>query len=91
MLIIKKIVPIVKPTRRTSFKNLFIFSNTLHASDGLSVHHQEFFTVHTETVYAIVFHPDPARKLLANLYDIYQCRVHSEKLLMMDGKTVRNM
>ena len=29
------------------------------------------------------FHPDPARKLTANLYDIYHCCVYSEKLLMM--------
>ena len=34
--------------------------------------------------------PDPARKLLANLYDIYHCCVYSEKLLMMDRGTVRN-
>jgi len=37
------------------------------------------------------FHPDPARKLSANLYDIYHCCVYSEKLLMMDIVTVRNM
>jgi len=36
-------------------------------------------------------HPDPARKLSANLYDIYHCRVYSEKLLMMDRGTVQNM
>ena len=35
--------------------------------------------------------PDPARKLSANLYDICHCCVYSEKLLMMDGGTVRNM
>ena len=35
--------------------------------------------------------PDPARKLSANLYDIYHCRVYSEKLLIMDRGTVRNM
>jgi len=33
------------------------------------------------------FRPDPARKL----YDIYHCCVYSEKLLMMDSGTVRNM
>ena len=33
----------------------------------------------------------PARKLSANLYDIYHCCVYSEKLLMMDRGTVRNM
>jgi len=32
--------------------------------------------------------PDPARKLLAKLYDIYHCCVYSEKLLMMDRGTV---
>jgi hypothetical protein len=34
-------------------------------------------------------HPDPARKLSANLYDIYHCCVYSEKLLMMDRGTVQ--
>jgi len=29
-------------------------------------------------------HPDPARKLSANLYDIYHCCVYSKKLLMLD-------
>ena len=33
----------------------------------------------------------PARKLSAELYDIYHCCVYSEKLLMMDRGTVRNM
>ena len=33
----------------------------------------------------------PARKLSANLYDIYHCCVYSEKLLMMDKGTVPNM
>jgi len=37
------------------------------------------------------FRPDPARKLSANLYDIYHCYVYSKKLLMMDRGTVRNM
>jgi len=37
------------------------------------------------------FRPDPARKLSANLYDIHHCCVYSEKLLMMDRGTVRNM
>jgi len=34
---------------------------------------------------------DPARKLSANLYDIYHCCLYSGKLLMMDRGTVRNM
>jgi len=35
--------------------------------------------------------PDLARKLSANLYDIYHCCVYSEEFLMMDRGTVRNM
>ena len=70
----------------------------LHVSNSSSVHHQEFFTVHTAVVYVIQLAsrirtepPDPARKLSANLYDIYHCCVYSEKLLMMGRGTVRNM
>jgi len=36
------------------------------------------------------FRPDPARKLSANLYDIYHFCVYSEKLLMMDRGNARN-
>ena len=57
-------------------KFILFWNNTLHVSDGLSVHHQEFKTVHTAT-------------------GIYQadtcCCMYSLELLMMDGKTVRNM
>ena len=42
-------VSIVKPTRCTNVSNLFYFGKTVHVSDGLSVHHQEFETVHTAT------------------------------------------
>jgi hypothetical protein len=70
---------------------IYSWNETLHVSDSSSVHHQVFFTVHTAMVYVIQFHPDPARKLSAKLYDIYHCCVYSEKLLMMDKGTVRNM
>jgi len=30
-------------------KFILFWNNTLHVSDGLSVHHQEFKTVHTTT------------------------------------------
>ena len=43
---------IIKPTRCTNFSNLF-WNETLHVSDSSSVHHQEFFTVHTAMVYVI--------------------------------------
>ena len=71
----------------------------LHVSDNSSLHHQEFFTVHTALVYVIqvcrqpaswigMFCPDPARRLSADLYDKYHCCMYSEKLLMMDRGTV---
>jgi len=45
----RKIISTVKPTRCTNVSNLFYFGMTLHVSDGLSVHHQEFKTVHATT------------------------------------------
>jgi hypothetical protein len=39
-----KNIPIIKPTRCTSFPNYLFLHNTVHVSDGLSVHHQEFKT-----------------------------------------------
>jgi len=78
---------------------IYFWNKTLHVSDSSSVHHQEFFTVHTAMVYGIQvywqlvsrirmeqFRPDPARKL----YDICHCCVYSENLLMMDRGTVWN-
>jgi len=43
------LVPVVEPTRCTSFSSYLFLHNSLHVSDGLSVHHQEFKTVHTAT------------------------------------------
>jgi len=37
------------------------------------------------------FHPDRARKLSSNLYDMYHSYVYSEKLLGMDRGPDRNM
>ena len=37
------------------------------------------------------FRLDPVRKLSAELQDIYHCCVYSEKLLIMDRGTVRNI
>jgi len=39
----------------------------------------------------VPFHPVPAHKLLAKLYNVHHCCVYSKKLLMMDRGTVRNM
>ena len=43
---------IIKPTKCTNFSILF-WNETLHVSDSSSVHHQEYFTVHTAMVYVI--------------------------------------
>jgi hypothetical protein len=43
---------IIKPIRCINFSNLF-WEETLHVSDSSSVHHQEFFTVHSAMVYVI--------------------------------------
>ena len=42
-------ISIVKPTRCTSVSNLFYFGITLHVSDGHSIRHQDFTTVHKAT------------------------------------------
>jgi len=70
----------------TCFSQIHFWNKTLHVSDSSFVHHQEFFTVHTIRTGLLT-----ACKLSANLYDIHHCYVYSEKLLMMDRGTVRNM
>ena len=54
----------------------------LHVSDGLSVHHQQFKTVHTAV-----------KQILLSVCCLTNacCCICSFELLMMDGKTVRNM
>jgi hypothetical protein len=69
----------------SSFSNLFR-NKTLHVSDSSSVHHQEFFTGWNCSFILILL-----TKLSANLYNISHCCVYSEKLLMVDRETVRNM
>jgi len=56
------------------FSKIYFWNKTLYVSDSSSVHHQEFFAVHTAVVYVIQV-----------------CCVYSEKLLMMERGTVRNM
>ena len=57
-------------------KFIVFWNNTLHVSDGLSVHRQEFKTVHTTTAICLTY---------------ACCCIYRLELLMMDGKTVRNM
>jgi len=70
---------------RQFFKFILFSSNTLHVSDGLSVHHQESKNVHTASGICqrhsadclpagmrwTSFHLVPASKQSTNLYDIY--------------------
>jgi len=35
------------------FYQIYFWNKTLHVSDSFSVHHQEYFTVHTATEYVI--------------------------------------
>jgi len=98
----RKEVLIIKPTRCTNFSNLF-FGIKLYTFQTVplsiigssSLYTQEWYTsyrlqlqlasrIRTE----VQFRPDPARKLSANLYDIYHCCVYSEELPMMDRGTV---
>ena len=88
----------IKPTRCNNFPNLFLEGNStcfgqfLCPSSGI-------FSLYTQQWYISYRFADslragayaPARKQSANLYDIYHCCVCSEKLLMMDRGTVRNM
>ena len=48
------------------------------------------FSLYTQQWYMLYRFADSC-KLSANLYDIYHCCVYSEKLLMMNRGTVRNM
>jgi hypothetical protein len=89
---------IIKPNRSTNFPNL-LRHETLHISGSSSAHQQEFIhcTLGTgicHTGLKITFEQDqdgPFRKLSSNMYDMYQCQVYSDKVLMMGRGTARNM
>jgi len=88
--------------------NALIYQNyfwniKLRVSDSSSVHHQEFFTVHTAMVYVIQVCLQLASRIRIELSSVlillasckqtcmsYTIAVYSEKLLMMDRGTVRN-
>ena len=53
---------------------IYFWNKTLHVSDSSSVHHHQFFTVHTAMV-------DVSNTCM-------YCCVYSEKLLMMDKGTI---
>jgi len=72
-----------------------VLEDTLPITRSLKLHWQPLVFHTWKDVGRVVggtqFHPDPARKLSANLYNIHRCCVYSEKRLMMDRETVRNM
>jgi len=79
---------------------MYFWKKTPHVSESSSVHHQEFFhcthsnvICHTGLLTACEQDQDGTKlsSCQQNLYDIYHCYVHSEKILMMGRGTVRNM
>jgi hypothetical protein len=90
---------IIKPTRCANFSNLFLECNSTSFGQFLCQSSGAFYRTHSNgishrgllTACEQNQDPDPARKLSADLYDIYHCCVYSEKLLLMGRGTVRNM
>ena len=87
---------VIQPTRWTNFSYLLWMKLYMFRTVPLSIIRS--FSLYTQQWYMSYsfadswragsgFHLDPARKL----YDIYHYCVYSEKLLMMDRGTVRNM
>jgi len=70
-------------------KFILFWNDTLHVLNGLSIHHDEFKTVHTVTEMCQI---DTVICLLASRQQyLFGCCMYSLELLMMDGKTVRNI
>ena len=85
---------ILKPTRCTNFSNLFLEWNSTCFGQFLCPSSGVFHCTHSNGIChtgLLTTCEQNARKLLENLYYIYHCYVYSEKLLMMDRGTVRNM
>jgi len=73
-------------------KFILFWHDTVQVSDGLSVHHQEFKTVHIATgicqTDTTVCLPQAGSSIrLTNAC----CYMYSLEFLMMDGKTARNL
>jgi len=83
-------------------KFILFWNGTLRVSDGLSVYHQEFKTVHTATGICETKIPEVGNFThfwnFSNFTHLWNfsltyacCCMYSLELLMIDGKTVRNM
>ena len=75
---------IIKWTRCTNFSNLFLKWNSTCFRQFLCPSSGVFHCTHSNGIY----HTSYADNLL---YEVYHCCVYSEKLLMMDRGTIRNM
>ena len=86
---------IIKPNRCTNFSNLFLEWNSTCFGQFLCPSSGIFHCTHSNGVcntdLLTACEKDPARKVFADLYDIYHYCVCSAKLLIMDRETVRNM
>ena len=60
-------------------------SGVFHCTHSNGICHTGLLTACEEDQDGTAVHPDPSRKLSANLYDIYHYCVYSEKLLMIEG------
>ena len=61
---------VIKPTRCTNFKNIFVMKLYMFRTVRLSIT-RSWFTVHSAMVYVI-------QQLSKNLYNMYHCRVYCE-------------
>ena len=74
-----------------TFRTVPLSSGVFHCIHGNDICHTGLLTACKQYQDGTLFHPDPAHKLSANLYGIYHYRVYSEKHLVMDSGTVRNV
>jgi len=87
---------IIKPTRCTNFSILFLEGNSACFEQFLCPTSGVFHSTHSNGIsHAGLLNSLWAGSgwncVAANLYDLYRCCVDSERLLMMDRGTVRNM
>jgi len=70
---------------------LSILRSFFHCTHSNGIRHTYLLTAYKRDQEGTEFHPDPACKLSAKLYDVYHCCVYGEKFLMMYRGTDRNM
>ena len=85
----KNVLNLIKEPIRCTNSQIYFWNKTLHVSECFSVHHQEFFTVHTTVG---TCHGGFANCLLASCQQTCMtytyCCVYSARILMMDEETL---